>query len=439
MRVDGEDAHEVLPWNENLDYQSVAWSPDGKAMVFIRAGDPGGGVQGILGISDLTGAPPTVLVSSPQLASDQCFSTAAWLPQGRILFTRTEAAPNEGSANFWELRIDPRKHTQLEEPTRLTRWADSCVTGVDAPPDGSHLAFLKTRRQSDVYLGELRDDGDRLENVRRLTLDDRDDFGAVWTPDSRAIYFASNRHGTFDIFKQRIDEQTAEAVVQGPGSERKPRLSPDGASLLYEARPVAPDSAPARLMRMPIAGGTPEVVLQQDEIAGFKCPMVPTASCVLIKSHERDLSFFHFDPKSGVGSEIGRIDTSSTAWSLSPDGSRIALIGDGLGGGAAHNGTLSMNVSDGAISDLHVDGVDAPDSLAWSSDGRSLFMTDFVTDTPSPARRVVHADLAGHVRVLWQSRIVWGHVFDPLPSPDGRYLAFGVESFESNAWMLENF
>ena len=35
---------------------------------------------------------------------------------------------------------------------------------------------------------------------------------------------------------------------------------------------------------------------------------------------------------------------------------------------------------------------------------------------------------------------VRGGRFDyPIPSPDGRYLAFTVVTYESNAWLLENF
>jgi Tol biopolymer transport system component len=151
------------------------------------------------------------------------------------------------------------------------------------------------------------------------------------------------------------------------------------------------------------------------------------------------LSFFVLDPIKGRGREIGRLRTTFPVWALSPDGSRIALIGDGIGGHTAKNGILAMNVGNGEVGDLHVEGLAFPFDLAWSSDGRSLFFTDIVANAESPGWRVVHADSDGRVHVLWQSRIVWGQFSNPLPSPDGRYLAFEQLSFESNAWTLENF
>jgi len=160
---------------------------------------------------------------------------------------------------------------------------------------------------------------------------------------------------------------------------------------------------------------------------------------VLKAFHNRELSFFRLDPTNGIGPEIGRVGTSFSVWSLSLDGSRIALIGNGLRGEASHKGILSMNVRDGAIEEFHIEGVSFPNDVGWSADGRSLFITDLITDARSPGPRIVHPDLYDHVHVLWQTRIVWSEFFYPLPSPDGRYLAFGQRSFESNAWTLENF
>ena len=50
-------------------------------------------------------------------------------------------------------------------------------------------------------------------------LDDADDLPFDWTVDDKSVLFISNRTGgnnIFDIFTQRIDENSAEMVVSGP-------------------------------------------------------------------------------------------------------------------------------------------------------------------------------------------------------------------------------
>ena len=101
--------------------------------------------------------------------------------------------------------------------------------------DGMHLVALKGLVQADVYVGDIVEH--RLENPRRLTFNDRDDFASDWTPDSHYVLFASNRNGSMDIFRQGVDERTAEALIAGPEDKLSLHLSPDGQWLMYFAFP----------------------------------------------------------------------------------------------------------------------------------------------------------------------------------------------------------
>jgi Tol biopolymer transport system component len=132
--------------------------------------------------------------------------------------------------------------------------------------DGSRVTFLKQILQKDVYVAELRQDG-LPHSPRRLTLDDANDFGTSWMPDGRALFFTSNRNGTLDVFRQRLDSSVAEAVISGPDDESGPiAVSPDGTWLYYTISteswsPESWRSAPRagkRLMRTPESGGPRE-------------------------------------------------------------------------------------------------------------------------------------------------------------------------------------
>jgi DNA-binding winged helix-turn-helix (wHTH) protein len=121
---------------------------------------------------------------------------------------------------------------------------------------GARVAFRSASYQEDVYVASF----DRRRGVmgapRRLTLDDRDDVPLDWTPDSTTVLLVSTRNGAAHIFKQRLDSDIAEPFITTPGSQEVVRLTSDGRWVLYKDR--TPQGM--RIMRVPLAGGTPELV-----------------------------------------------------------------------------------------------------------------------------------------------------------------------------------
>ena len=147
------------------------------------------------------------------VVSDQRLRTFCWAPDGAILTARIEPPPNETSFNLWEIR-------ERREPRRLTNWAGFASWHLSSSADGKRLLMVRGHWQSDVYVGELESNGARLTGARRLTQDDRTDWPGAWTPDNQAVVFHSDRNGTFDIFKQGIQDRSAELVVGGPEEQR---------------------------------------------------------------------------------------------------------------------------------------------------------------------------------------------------------------------------
>jgi Tol biopolymer transport system component len=350
-----------------------------------------------------------------------------WLPDGRIVFTLMEPQSHQSAGNLWQIRTDPATGAAVGKPLRLTKLEDATVANMTSTRDGKSLAFLKQRRQDDVYLGELESKGTRLENVRRLTMDDRQDQPSGWSRDSRSVFFSSNRQNTNDVFKQGILDKTAQAVIEGPGDQYDAILSSDGAWLIYTTWSVGFEPGVERLMRAPVSGGPPEMIA---ELKGFRyplCPTVPTASCVLAQNENAKTAFYELDPLRGKGRRIGGASSEVPHWTLSPDGARIAFVDGAV--------VRVMQVADGVATDLHASGLGEPTDLAWSADGKALFVASrwFLSGW-----RMFHVDLDGRVSLLRETdgrRVL----FSPVPSPDGRYLAFGERTADSNAWIMENF
>lgn len=265
-------------------------------------------------------------------------------PDWRLLFSFRQAAGSPSASaeyGLWTVPLRAPTGEGTGKPERLAYWSDFRPDDLTVTADGKRLSFLKVRGWYAVYLGELGPDGAGMKPPRRFTLDDRVSLPEEWTRDSLGILFSSMRNGKFEIFRQGLNDSAAEAVVQGRGQVGHARVSPDGSWMLYRERTGALFGAPPsprRLMRRPIARGSPEMVLE--EPAGvdwdYRCPPKPGFECVLSQQEGKDTVFYALDPVRGKGDRVGMIEAGndptwewSVSWSLSPDGSRVALVSVG--------------------------------------------------------------------------------------------------------------
>ncbi len=183
------------------------------------------------------------------------------------------------------------------------------------------------RRRWAVELGELGKGGSSLKTPRRLTFGDQDSLFSGWTRDSKAVFFSSNRNGKSEIFKQGLNEAIPETVISGSARAWGASQTPDGTWILYaeqdraSAKPGAP-TLPVRVMRLPAAGGSPQMVFESPGPLDLNCPLKPGCSCALLQMDGDVKVIYWLDPVRGKGSTIGRIAIkgSSFDWGLSPDG-----------------------------------------------------------------------------------------------------------------------
>jgi hypothetical protein len=178
-----------------------------------------------------------------------------------------------------------------------------------------------------IYLGNL-ELGTEKFNPRRLTLEEWNNWLVDWTRDSKALLFHSIRSGRYSILQQRIDQQTPEILLSGAENYRRPVFSPAGDRLLYTASPTVERLDPSqRLMSKPLEGGDPIVLLAGNYT--YHCGRVPSARCVLAEVQGHQLVFLNLDPVKGKGTGIQRLEilhSPNADWSLSPDGSKIAIV-----------------------------------------------------------------------------------------------------------------
>jgi Tol biopolymer transport system component len=83
--------------------------------------------------------------------------------------------------------------------------------------------------------------------------------------------------------------------------------------------------------------------------------------------------------------------------------------------------------------DIVVKGWKRVSDVFWAADAKSFFVSSSKNQVPV----VLHVDLQGNARVLWE--VQGGTSTYAVPSPDGRHLAMQKMTVDGNMWMMENF
>ena len=119
---------------------------------------------------------------------------------------------------------------------------------------------------------------------------------------------------------------------------------------------------------------------------------------------------------------------ASVAWDLSRDGSTVAIVGVDEN----KDRIRLVDIQTGSARSISVGDSANLSDISWSADGRSWF----ITSSSVRGAALLRVGVNGEVSELWKTTNIVG---SPVPSPDGRNLAFTVSTHNSNAWMIENF
>jgi Tol biopolymer transport system component len=428
MDSDGGHARKLFEADEDGAVLNLSWSPDGQRFIYLRTDNSGDTVVS----RNLKGGPPTTIFPSAEFPASEFAKVrdSTWLPDGRTIWGRDETGAILPTCNFWIMRFDFRTGHIIDKPKRLTNWSGFCTAGLTATADGKRLTFLEWESHLTSYLADLAAGGTKLFRPRRFPRSESSDEALDWTPDSKAIFFESNRTGSGGLYQQSLEEDTAEPLA-AEGFGRYTHLTPDGKWVLYLKWPI---TTPEPVMRVPIAGGLPEELYGAKPSSALTCAKPPSDLCVIAEPSDdrKQMTVSTLDPVHGRGPELARfdLDLKEDGWpfELSPDGTRIAAIPSPEGP------IYILSLRGQATQQVHVKGWSNLGWLSWAADGKSLF----VYSTNRQERALLHVDLQGNAHFLWQNPGAYGEAA-AVPSPDGRHLAVSGRTLNSNIWMMENF
>lgn len=254
-------------------------------------------------------------------------------------------------------------------------------------------------------------------------------------PDSSAVIVLSNRTGQFGLYRQRLDQETAELIAAAKDGFGNPRVSPDGQWIVFwrDAEASGAEESQRDIMRIPITGGAAHLIFKARPLCWILVSKPPSRMCAIAELIEKKLVISAFDPLKGRGRELTHFDIDPNRdwrdWSmdLSPDGARIAAV-------LRPEDPISILSLDGQpTQEIRPKGLRQVLSVSWTADGKGLF----VFNGQSGKSELFHVDLQGNAQALWKSNGDSGGS-GPLPSPDGRHIALLDSATESNAWLMEN-
>src|SRR4029077_1050888 len=128
---------------------------------------------------------------------------------------RDDPSSERSDEGVYSIRVDERTGKATSEPQTVTS-GQGRVGGLSVTSDGKQLVLWRENTQLQAFVAEFEPGSSQLKTSRRrLTLDANGNVSEAWTSDSKAILFVSNRNGTWGLFKQNIEETTAEVLVEG--------------------------------------------------------------------------------------------------------------------------------------------------------------------------------------------------------------------------------
>jgi Tol biopolymer transport system component/predicted Ser/Thr protein kinase len=440
MNVEGTDRERPIRLSEKKGtIVAMAWSPAGARIAFLAdAGDSSAWGRCILRTVDLKTARVSTVWSDTSLVDRTGYAGGrqfCWLPDGRIIFSRGERAQWYMETNLWSVRVDPRTGRLSGGPRRLTSRAGEMLLYLSATTHGNQVSFLSNHPQQDVYVADLEERGTRMSSPRRLTLDDRMDVMCGWAPDSRSVFFSSDRNGTYDLYRQGLDDPTPQALVTGPTAEFGAQLTADSSAIFYFSAPYkeeSPDGRRARLMRLDMASGESRPIAVSDSDLWVQCASSPSGSCVAAVLKNRRLTFYTLDAAGDRGRELAHADSvpqNGYNWSLSPDGLRVLINRESF---SSPNRCSIVNLLTGRSRDIQLPSDHPYAKMYWFTDGERLIGTSMVQQE----NVIFSTDLSRHMTILYRTS---DEILSVDPSPDGRRMAFTKVTRASSVWRLQGF
>jgi serine/threonine protein kinase/Tol biopolymer transport system component len=315
QRVGGSNSMNLTA-DSPLDDTQPAFSPDGRTIAF-RSEREGGGIF----LMGATG-------ESVRRLTDFGYNPA-WSPDGRQLLVGTEGVSNPQSrktrSQIW--RVDVATGAR-----RLLSPGDAVQPGWS--PNGLRIAYWGIPTGSaERALWTIPANGGTPVPVTR---DEYFNWSPAWSPDGRALYFASNRGGSMNLWRVPIDEASGRTLgppepITAPSEwSGLISLSRDGRRILYSTSENRANLERFSLEPGTLAVGDPHPVTQGSR-GVYSCDVSPDGQWLAFFTTSPQEDLFLVRPDGSGMRQLTDDPFRDRQPRWSPDGSRIVFQSDRSG------------------------------------------------------------------------------------------------------------
>ncbi|MGA3024538.1 MAG: protein kinase [Bryobacteraceae bacterium] len=401
----------------------MRFSPDGRQLLVIRAGDSGTEESWLLPWPASSGTPRKVLGLLPHDAGTPSFD---WMPDSRHII----AAATHGMGAGSHLFLADTRSGRLQQITQGT--GDEYQPSVS--PDGKSILFTESRGDFDILSMSIADG-----STQGLIVTARSENMPAWAARADSLVYVSDRLGTEDIWLHSKDGADRPLVTRASFDSDPPKwifgavLSPDGTRVIFD---TVSNSGRNGLWEASVAGGAPVPLLDAPEQGRqFTGDWSPDGRQFAFLEIQRDGSLSLKIVRTSGGAHAQTLVASGVAIgvpSWSPDGEWIAYDSDDkVWRLVAPDGKKRRDLS----------AIDTP-NLGFSRDGKTaygiradagklyLFSLDIET---ARLHDIKQLDRSLEPRSNLNPAIRF------TLAPDGKSFAYSILKSESSLWMLQGF
>ncbi len=306
--------------NNIFGVPQMKFSPDGKKLLLIRAGDSGLDESWLLPWPAGKGTPRQILKKLPHDAGTPTFS---WLPDSRHLIVAT----NTGIEGTRHLYLADTKSDSLQQITQGTTSEDN----PSVSPDGASILYAENHIDYDILSMSLKDG-----TTQGMIVTPRSESMPAWAAKGDSLVYVSNRLGPEDIWLHTKDGVDRPLVTRASFASDPPKwmfapvLSPDGTRVIFVA---VGKSGATWLWEVSVAGGDPVRLVDASDSSSqqFTGDWSPDGKQFVFMGLEPDGTSSLKVVKTSGGATAQKIaahNTSVPSWS--PDGKWIAYLDDNL-------------------------------------------------------------------------------------------------------------